>query len=163
MKILNAVPFAALVLSAIIVSGCGGGGAYTAATNATPTPIPSPSGGPCTPPPGTQFSMVFPQSGPTGVPNNQGIVIAVAPAPLPTNWYVYVVSANNASPAPPISAGGFLQAAPSPLPTPNTLPAFANPSYQLSSNGLFATGTAFNAYLANTNCFPGISLGSFNT
>ena len=73
-----------------------------------------------------------------------------------------MVSPNNTT-AQPISPGGFVTAAPSPLPTPNTLPAFANPIYQLSPNGLFATGTTFQVYLANTTCFPGLSIGSFTT
>jgi hypothetical protein len=165
-----ALPFAALALASVIAAGCSGN-AYNAATGgATPTPVPSalPS---CTPPPGVQIQQVFPQNGSTNASNTQGVVFAVAPSPLPTNWYFYATSSFGttggtntigflATPAPAVSAS----ASPTPLPTPSDTPAFANPIYESASLGKFANGqTKFTIFLANTSCFPGITMNSFTT
>lgn len=148
-----AAPFAVLALAALI-AGC----STNKATIATaPTPIPTPTAA-CTTPPGESIILAFPQVGPTSVPNGNGVVIAAAPNPLPTNWYTYVSSSfGNAS-------GGFLQSiAPSAVPTPSTTPPFANPNYQLSAYGIFTPGTTFTVFLANTVCYPGLNLGGFTT
>ena len=147
-----AVPFAGLALAAII-AGCS---TNQATIGTAPTPAPTPTVA-CTTPPGESIALVFPQAGPTSVPNTQGVVIAAAPNPLPTNWYAYVFTTGNAT-------GGFLQTiAPAAVPTPNTTPAFANPTYQLSAFGIFAPGTTFTVFLANTACYPGLNIGRFTT
>jgi hypothetical protein len=54
---------------------------------------------------------------------------------------------------------------PNPLPTPNAIPAFANPVYQSSGNpgATFVSGSTISVYLndANSGCVPATSLGSF--
>jgi hypothetical protein len=167
-----ALPFAALALAAVIAAGCSGSG-YTAATStSTPTPTPLPSAT-CTPPPGESIQQVFPQNGSTNAANLQGVVFAVSPNPLPTNWYFYATSTFGTTagtnqigflatpvPAPGASAG----ATATPLPIPSDTPLFANPIYESASIGKFANGmTKFTIFLANTNCFPGITESTFTT
>ena len=153
----------ALGAAAVLAAGCGGSGAYSATNVATPTPVPTPSVA-CTMLPGEQVSLVYPPASPVPTPSGSvyagGIVVAAAPVPLPTNWYVYAVSPLSTSPA----SGQTMTAPPSPLPTPFTDPGLANETIQYSPNGTFgsAVGT-WNVFVANTSCFPGVQIGSFSS
>ena len=170
-----ALPFIAIALASVIAAGCSGTGAYNPNANATPTPLPSPTIS-CVPsmfPAGEQVQMVFPQNGSINAPNLEGVVFAVSPNPLPTNWYIYAVSTFGStqntssiaflavpSPAPGSTAGST----PTPLPTPSDTAAFANPIYESASIGTFANNnTKFTIYLANTTCSPGIAESTFTT
>jgi len=112
--------------------------------------------------------MVFPQNNMLNQPNLEGVVFAVAPSPLPTNWYVYATSTFGST-AGTSSIAFLATAAPSatPFPTPSDTPSFAPslgpPIYESASIGTFANNTAFTIYLANTNCFPGIQESTFTT
>jgi hypothetical protein len=138
----------------------------------------------CTVPPGETVKMVFPQNGAQQAPNLQGVVIAVSPAPLPTNWYFYSVSNlygstygtssigffQTPAPASTATAAASPTATPTPLPTPSDNPGFANPIYEYASNGIFAvsatppaTQNQITIYLANPNCYPGIPASTFKT
>jgi hypothetical protein len=167
-----ALQFAALALASLVAAGCSGSGAYGSSTStATPTPFPVPSAT-CTPPAGFSVQQVFPQANATGAANLQGVVFAVAPGPLPTNWYVYAKSSFGTTsgttsigflatpvPAPGSTAGAI----PTPLPTPSDTPAFGSFIYESTSIGTFANNTAFTIFLANTNCFPGLQESTFTT
>jgi hypothetical protein len=171
MKKTVALPFADIALTALVAAGCSGTG-YTASTaTGTPTPVPVPTST-CTPPPGESIQQVFPQNGSVSAANLQGVVFAVAPSPLPTNWYVYATSAAGTTaftnstmflatpvPVPGASAG----ATPTPLPVPSDTPLFANPIYESASIGTFANNTKFTIFLANSNCFPGLPESTFTT
>jgi hypothetical protein len=164
------VAFSALALASIIAAGCSGNGNSAITTGgATPFPVPSTK---CTTPPGETIQEVFPQNGAAAAPNLQGIVIAVAPNPLPTNWFFYATfGANNLSTYPQTLSGPFLPiavpspgaSAPTPFPTPSDTPSFANPIFESASFGTFATASNFTIFLANTNCFPGLQMSSFTT
>jgi hypothetical protein len=171
-----ALPFAGLVLTAILAAGCGGSGNLASTASGTPTPFASPSAA-CATPAGEAIQEVFPQNGATAAANLQGIVIAVAPNPLPTNWFFYV-SFNTPSaitypgtigyfatpvPVPGSTAGST----PTPLPTPSDTPtmaaSFGTPIFESASLGTFANNSKFTVYAASTTCFPGIQLSSFTT
>jgi hypothetical protein len=183
-----ALSFAALAVAAVVAgAGCSNYGA-TATPGGSPTPVALPTTA-CTPWPGVQ--MVFPQSAPTGLPptinqpNTQGVVFAVAPTPLPTNFYFYVSHPNPAggadlttlgtaqigflatpspSPIPSPGATGSPAATPTPLPTPSDTPTITGtPIFETATIGTFATSTVFNVYLANTSCAPGVFMGKFTT
>jgi hypothetical protein len=63
-------------------------------------------------------------------------------------------------PVPASTAGST----PTPLPVPSDTPLFANPIYETASVGTFANGmTKFTVFLANTNCFPGLTESTFTT
>lgn len=162
---------AALATAAVLAAGCGGSGAYTAANTATPTPVPTPSIA-CTMPPGETVALAYPPPGPSPsasfLPYSQGIIIAAAPIPLPTDWYVYATSSLVVPPASPVpAAGGTMTSPPSPFPTPFSDPGLANETFQYSPNGIFNTnpGSTWTTYIANTNCFPGVAIpnGQFNS
>jgi hypothetical protein len=167
------LPFVALTVAAI-VAGCSGKGyGGSALTGATPSPLPTATGQ-CVFPAGETAQMIFPQNGGVGVANLQGVVFAVAPSPLPTNWYMYANSTFGstqntssigflATPAPsPTPVAGV--ASPTPLPTPSDTPT-VGPVFVLetASIGNFANSTAFTIFLANTNCATGINMGTFTT
>jgi len=181
MKNATALPYAALVMASIVAAvgaGCANGNLATPTT--PPTPIPSPTAS-CTPPAGETIQMVFPQNGSLNAANLQGIVVAVAPNPLPTSWFFYVVynattsSYPNtigvlATPAPAMTPSPGSTATPpptpSPLPTPSdtpSSPALANPIYESASLGTFATSSRFTVYLASAGCYPGIAQSTFTT
>ena len=84
-----ALPFVAIALASIVAAGCSGSGNTAVSATGTPTPVPVPTAT-CTPPAGYSVQQVFPQKGSTTAANLQGVVFAVAPNPLPTNWYFYV-------------------------------------------------------------------------
>jgi hypothetical protein len=176
-----ALPFIGIALASVIAAGCSGTGAYNPNANSTPTPLPSPTIA-CTTsmfPAGEQVQMVFPQNGGTAVANLQGVVFAVAPNPLPTNWFVYAVTPQGSTeftnsiaflavptPAPGSTAGST----PTPLPTPSDTPSpgfGANPIYETASIGTFANSTngpsKFTIFLATASCSPGIAYSTFTT
>lgn len=166
------LPFIAIALASVIAAGCSGTNAYNPNTNSTPTPLPSATGQ-CVLPSGETVQMVFPIPSQSQAPNTQGVVFAVSPNPLPTNWYMYATSSFGSTqntnsiaflatpgPAPSSTAG----ATPTPLPTPSAPPIVPNPIYETASIGNFsATATTFTIYLANTSCGTGIAEGAFTT
>lgn len=163
MKNTTAASFAALVVAAAI-AGCAGGNYATAVS--TPSPAPTPTVA-CTSPPGSSFQLLFPAPGPTVsgiVTNNQGVLVAVAPTALPTNWYGYVSSAafGVALGDPPAFLTTVL---PSPAPTPTATPLIPNATVEYFPFGIFATGNTWTVFLANSNCFPGIAIpgGTFQS
>jgi hypothetical protein len=181
-----ALPFVGLALASVIAVGCSGSGITGTTASTAPTPFPSPTAS-CTPPPTTtSIQQVFPQNNASAQPNLQGIVIAVAPNPLPTGWFFYVIynatttfSGYSSYPgtigqpfSTPMPVGtpnpsASATASPSPLPTPSDTPNFANPIYESASLGIFANSSpgpsTFTAYLANASCYPGIQLSTFTT
>lgn len=135
-----------LVLTGAL-AGCGGG-------SSSPPPN-------CTPPPGTQTVLVYPAPNATGIPDNVGLVVLASTATLPSTFDTWVVDNTTGN-------GVFFNAVttspPSPLPTPNATPTFADPVYQPSGNPgvTFVAGSTITVYLnQNANCTP-ISLGSFS-
>ncbi|HEV8023132.1 MAG TPA: hypothetical protein VGP41_17790 [Candidatus Lustribacter sp.] len=148
---------------AAVIAGCGASQNATA-YNSLPTPVPTPTT-PCTSPPGFQIQMVFPQNNATSQPNLQGVVFAVAPSPLPTNWFVYATSIYGNTYG--SSSIGFLAtAAPSatPFPTPSDTPLFPPAVYESTSIGTFANANStFTILLANSTCYPGVTEGTFTT
>lgn len=180
MKKSATLAFVALGLAALVAAGCSGSGT-TAISSSTPTPVPLPTGS-CSPPPGETIQEVFPQNGASAAPNLQGVVFAVAPNPLPTNWYFYVTNGvyttqgtaqigflATPSPQPTVAptAGATAVATGTPLPTPSDVPSSAafggNPIYEIASIGTFANNTKFTVYLANTTCGTGIQQSTFTT
>jgi hypothetical protein len=160
------LPLAFLSVVAIaLAAGCANGNLATAGGAPSPAPTPSSS---CAPSLTSNIQLVFPVPGTIGAANLQGIVVAVSPSPLPTNYFFYA-SQNNvstypesisplATPAPPTASSS-----PSPLPTPSATPLFANPIYESGSIGIFATSTVWTIYIANSSCYPGVAIGSFTT
>jgi hypothetical protein len=176
-----ALPFIGLTLASVIAVGCSGSGGLTGTTASTaPTPFPSPTAS-CTPPATTpMIQEVFPRNLATAEPNLEGIVIAVAPNPLPTGWFFYVnyngVSSYPGTLGQPFSTpmplgtpnpSASATASPSPLPTPSDTANFASPIYESASIGVFANSSPgpsqFTVYLANASCYPGITLSTFTT
>jgi hypothetical protein len=174
-----ALSFAAIGLAAIVAAGCSGSG-NTATPGGTPSPGITPSG-PCQLPTGYSAQQVFPQANAPAAPNLQGVVFAVKPGPLPTNWYFYVTSGPGPTSQPNSTLGtaqiGFL-ATPSPnptaspgasplptgtpLPTPSDVPSPGS-VLEIASIGIFANATTFVTYLANTTCSQGIRYNTFTT
>jgi|ERR1700677_2525708 hypothetical protein len=170
-----ALPFIGIALASVIVAGCSGTSLFNPNANGTPTPLPSPTIS-CAPsmfPTGEQVQMVFPQNGGINQPNLEGVVFAVSPNPLPTNWFIYAVSSFGSTqsttsiaflatpvPVPGSTAGST----PTPLPVPSDTPLFPNPIYETASIGTFANNnTKFTIFLANTSCSPGIAESTFTT
>jgi hypothetical protein len=170
------------VVALALAAGCANGNIATA--GGAPAPAPSPTQS-CSALfasqlPNEAVRMVFPQNGALNAPNIQGVVIAVSPAPLPTNWYFYSSSTIYgstygtqsigffATPA-PASTSASPSPTPTPLPTPSDTPPFPNPIYEWASNGTFAVSVPSAApnhvtiYLANPSCYPGIAMSSFTT
>lgn len=163
MKNVVALPGFLLLLLAAIIAGCGSA-QNAAAYNALPTPIPSPTAS-CVLPSGYQVQMVFPQNGAVNQPNLQGLVFAVAPNPLPTNWFAYATSTFGSTYG--TSSINFLAtAAPSatPFPTPSDTPSFTPAVYEGTSIGTFANNaTQFTIWLATSTCYPGVMESTFTT
>jgi hypothetical protein len=156
---------AALALTAL-AAGCGNYG--TTAPAATPIPTPAIA---CTAPPQT-VALAYPPPGaaPTASPNYSGIILAVAPTPLPTDWFAYV-QITLASPTPLPSATPFTAfdntplstTVPSPLPSLLRDPKLPNETYEFSSLGAFANSASFKVFVRSINCFPGIQVGAFSS
>jgi hypothetical protein len=108
-----------------------------------------------------QHRARVPAPGSTGTPDNLGVVVLGSTAALPSGFQA--VLANNTTGN--TVTFNLVGTAPNPLPTPNSLPAFANPVYQSSgSPGVtFVAGSTISVYLNNVNsgCVPTTSLGSF--
>ena len=83
-------------------------------------------------------------------------------AALPSSYQAYVVNDTTQNAV----AFNTLGSPPSPLPTPNAVPTFANPVYAASGNpgATFVAGSSITVYLNNVNsgCVPTLSLGSFH-
>jgi hypothetical protein len=159
MKYTIATAFAALALGAAIAS-CGNNG-NVATASSTPTPQATPST-PCTPPPNTQVQVVYPQPNASGVTTGT-VVIAVAPAALPSNSNLYVRVADTASGSTlGYAYGTTLTVIPSSqVPLNSVNPPFAYPIYESSTfGGTFGTGDTFRVFLANSTCYPGVDLQS---
>lgn len=166
MKNLYPLSFALLFCLAMAITGCERTQRAFPAT--TPSPVATPSVACTNPPTGTtpstytvQMAYPIPQSSgvlaePSAQPN--GIMLSVAPTPLPTGWYVYVNSNFG------LAAQGGPAAMPSPLPTPIATP-FPQSTYQFFDFGFWAYDTTFSVFIANPSCYPGISVGggSFTT
>jgi hypothetical protein len=112
-----------------------------------------------------QVVLAYPAPGSTGIPDNfQGVIFASTGTGLTSGYQAYIVPAGS-------STGellNYVAAAPSPLPSPNAVPPFANPNYQESSNtglGALPAATQISVYLndGNSNCSPNDFLGSFTT
>lgn len=143
---------------------------YPEPANINPSPAPSPTGNP---------TVVY------------AITIAVAPSPAAATpaainffaaspqWGLYVVSNIAPTPAPntsPLPSQVLPFSPPKPIATPSTLPTATpapSPTYDpgwigeqfYTTNGAiyYAPGATWNVYLYNTNCFPGVNIGSFNS
>ena len=162
------------VVALALAAGCANGNIATA--GGAPAPVPSPTAA-CVLPAGEQAQLVFPIPTQTNSPNLQGIVIAVSPNPLPTNWFFYSTSPSGTTWG--TQSIGFLatpgpiaSVSPTPLPTPSAAPLFANPIYESASNGYFAISPSpspstspdlVKIYLSNGSCYPGVYMGQFTT
>lgn len=118
--------------------------------------------GPCGTPPGVaQTVLVYPAPGATGVPDSIGNIIVGSTSAIPNTWGLTVINA--------LAQGGngaaFISA-PTPFPTPNQTPGFANPVYQSSSvAGLVTAGSTIAVFFNNlgSNCLPSTQIGTFTT
>jgi hypothetical protein len=94
-----------------------------------------------------------------------GVVFAVAPSPLPTNWFVYATSSFGSTYG--TSSINFLATAAhsaTPFPTPSDTPLFPPAVYESTSIGTFANNnTTFTILLATSTCYPGVTEGTFTT
>jgi hypothetical protein len=135
------------VLAAMVLAGCNG--------NNSSNP------GQCNPPGGISTVLVYPAPNATGIPDNFGVVVFGSTRPLPASFQAYVVNDTTQNSV----YYNPLGTPPNPLPTPDALPAFANPAYQSSGNPgtSFVSGSTITVYLNDTssNCVPTLNLGSF--
>ena len=117
--------------------------------------------GPCSPPNGTQTVLVYPAPGATAVPDAFGLVILGSTSPLPASFDAFVMNNTTGN---GVFFNQVTNSPPSPLPTPNAVPPFANPVFKPSGNpgATFVSGSSITVFLNNTNsfCHPA-SLGSF--
>jgi len=138
-------------VSVLLLAACGGGNSLS-------------TRGQCTPPSGTQTTLVYPAPGATGIADDFGLVVLGSTAALPASYQVHVVNNTGQNAV----LFGSMSAAPNPLPTPIAPPAFANPVYQASVNPgqTFAAGTIVSVYLNEENgsayCLATLKLGSFS-
>ncbi len=144
-------------MRAMMIGFLGGTALLLAGCNSGSSSNPSP----CTRPNGISTVLVYPATGSTGIPDNLGVVVLGSTAALPSGFQA--VLANNTTGN--TVTFNLVGIPPNPLPTPNTLPAFANPVYQSSGNPgvTFVAGSTISVYLNNVNssCVPTTSLGSF--
>lgn len=149
---MNRLLILALFACGLALAACNGGGT-------TNPPAPGPT---CSPPAGTQYALVYPAPGATGIPDSFGQVIIGSSPALPSSWNVVLTTAIS----PGGVGGGTFQTATPPFPTPNATPSFASPAYQSSSfAGATFPGEVVNVYLNNTgsSCTPLGAIGSFTT
>jgi hypothetical protein len=147
-----------LAAAATLLSGCYNNGyyGYTQPTPGPPCPLPS------------NAVLVYPSNNATGVPDTTSAVYIALPHALsmPANNDLGLVG-------PPsfgkLLTGGFKSVTYAQIPTPNTVPGYANPVYYQSkiNAGLTAAST-FNVYWndLNSNCTTGNSqnfMGAFTT
>lgn len=147
------------VVATTVLAGCNGG--YNLGG-------PMQVNGPCRPP--VSIVLVSPQDNATGVPDNtQAIYIAVSSSETFSAGNSFDLYVNGPPSYGFQYTGNFAQVSYSSIPTPNTVPTYANPVYyktQLSST-LFA-GSSFSVYWndGGTTCTTGGSvsfIGSFTT
>ena len=127
----------------------------SSSTGSTPPPATS-----CLAQVGATGALVYPAQSATGVPDNVGQVIIGTTTTLPSSWNVELFFTSGFLAA----IGGSVTPAPNPLPTPNTIPPFANPVYQSSAMPVLPAGTTFQVGVNNTasTCLPTI-VGVFTT
>ncbi|HEV3152327.1 MAG TPA: hypothetical protein VGZ02_00830 [Candidatus Baltobacteraceae bacterium] len=150
----NFLPWIALAGVAVSLAACNNGAA-----------APGPPA-PCGSPPGvSQTVLVYPAPGATGVPDSIGQVIVASNAAIsnsgPNTWDIELEDG---------LGNGFLgnafAPAPSPLPTPNQQPTFANPVFQTSTfTNVNIPGETLAVVLNNTasSCTPSVQVGTFTT
>jgi hypothetical protein len=120
----------------------------------------------CQAPSGVKVALAYPAPGsspPGAAPDNFPAVILASSSQLPSSYSAYVVAT---APTPSNSSNyGTVQAAPSPLPSPLTLPSFPNPVFQASDNPgvTWPAGSMVSVYLneSNASCVATSFLGSF--
>ena len=138
----------------------GAAAALAACNSGSAAPAPP---GPCGSPAGvSQTVLVYPAPGATAVPDSIPLVIVGSTSAIPAGWSVAAVTNTGQG-----AIGTQFTVAPTPLPSPNQTPSFANPVYQSSSVNAsppFA-GTVVTVYLNNLNssCVPSVPLGTFTT
>lgn len=152
-------------LLAAIVAGCGGS---TVNVSACSTPV------------GMQASLIYPAPGSTAIPDNVSQVIIATNNTLPSDWQVgygwdvLLAYAFNGAYGSGHYGNEFVSASPSPLPSPAATPGFAGPYQYWSStipyggaNALpnLPPASAITVELndLNSNCYPGVVIGSFTT
>jgi hypothetical protein len=148
-----------LAAAAVLLSACYNNGYYG---YTQPTPGPN-----CTVP--KNSVLVYPSNSATGVPDNAAAVYVAEPKTLPSPLNQFDLDVVG-----PPSYGsqltkGFKQVSYSQIPTPNTVPSYANPVYYESQlNAPLSASSTFDLYWNNTNnnCTTGVNanlLGSFTT
>ena len=141
-----------IVLAAIVI-----GSAACSSSSTNPPPTRSSS---CLAEVGATSALVFPAQSATGVPDNVGQVIIGTTTTLPAGWQIVLFTINLI----PVAASGNLTPAPSPLPTPNTIPPFPNPIFQSGAFGTLPAATTLQVGVNNSGstCIPTI-VGVFTT
>jgi len=157
------VALAVMTLAAI---GCGGG-CSTCGTVAA-----------CTVPSGMQYSLVYPAPNSTGVSTSLAQVVVATSGTLPTTWtsnngWDIELNYTPAGAYPGYALGAeFTTTSYSAVPTPNATPSFSNPtywqstfSYASNANTPLPPGTLITATMnnLNSNCYPGVTIGTFTT
>lgn len=132
-------------------------GAVAGCNNGSSSSPSSPSA--CTLPSGVSASLVYPAPNSTG--NGIGVsqVIVAASAALPSSFNVVLIYPNGIA-----ISGNPIQTVQPPFPTPNQVPAFANPIYYTSTFATAQTnvGTVTVALNdLNSSCTPGPILGTY--
>jgi hypothetical protein len=109
---------------------------------------------------GATSALVFPAQNASAVPDNVGQVIIGTTTTLPSGWNVQLFTTGGLL----VASGNRVQPAPSPLPTPNTVPPFANPIYQTSAMPSLPAATTLQVGVnnLNSNCLPSV-VGVFTT
>jgi hypothetical protein len=156
----------ALAALAMVAAGCGGGGNSGSSVSA------------CTVPAGMQYALVYPVPSSTGNPTSLSAVVVATSGTLPPTWMTgngWDIELNYSATGsyPGTALGGeFAAVSYSAIPTPNATPSFANPSYYQSTfsyasnaNTPLPPGTVITATLnnLNSNCYPGVTIGTFGT
>lgn len=143
------LPWIAIVGAGVVVAAC------NTNNNSVPGNCGSPSGV-------SQIVLVYPAPGATGVPDSIPHVIVGATSSIPQGWGVTALSTVGQA-----ANGVAFTTPPSPLPTPNQLPTFANPTYYdspINASPPFAGSTV--AILLNnvsSDCVPNVQIGTFTT
>ena len=143
------------LMFAFAMIGIGAAACSSSTTGGTPTPAAS-----CLGQVGATSALVFPAQNATGVPDNVGQVIIGTTTTLPSGWNVELFTTAGFL----VAIGGGVTPAPNPLPTPNTIPPFANPVYQSSAMPVLPAATTLQVGVNNLNssCVPTI-VGVFTT
>jgi len=139
-----------LLAAAAALAGCNGNG------SSTPGNCGAPSG---------KVVLVYPAPNSVGIPDNFPGVIFGSTNGLGGNYQALLQPTT--LPFGSFISLGTVVTAPTPLPTPNQIPSFANPLYQISSfagQSPLTTATTYQVYLndSGTDCNPSL-LGSFTS